>query len=281
MTDINEWVLSYATMAGPAVDLTFGTLDSGYPFSAQMEISDFSRIVVDQQHGTDDAVLMGRDLAGGFDLTFSLTTTGETITDALDAVSLFANAWRAQRVAHLPGAYASLGNNLRRRFIRGRPRNFSRKHGRMRKGVIEYVAQFQSITPEFYDYDAVNLSPVRTVDLAHTVEGDTATWPVITFTGPFTTANLQWSSGGWFPVWNIGLSQPLDIGEQITINTAPWDRTASDNGGVPRNGWVSGTRRADCFLYPGSVGSFLFTTTGATGASTACDVGFYPAYAGL
>lgn len=285
MTDINEWTITYPVAAG-SVTYDFGALSNDQPFSVQMEIGDFARQTVDQQHGTDDAVLMGRDLAGGYDLTFTLTTVPDPadaskILTALDSVSEFAGIWRAPIVSHKPGQYAQLTNKLRDRYVLGRPRGFARKNGRLRKGVIEYIAQFETITPEFYSNAFTDLVPVRTVSTPQTIAGDLPTWPNITFTGPFATANLRWSPGGWFTPWDLGVGVALADGEQFTIGVAPWNRTAIDSSGVPRNGWLTGSKRSDCFLYPGAGGAFLFTTTGTTGANTKCEITWHDTFAGL
>lgn len=284
--DINSWNLNYSDFSGSVIHYDFGQLSDDSPFQVQMEIGDADRTNVDQQHATDDAILMGRDLLGGRDLTFTLTTVPDpndlTPEDtALDKISEFAAIWRAFYTSKQPGQYAILTNNHRSRFVWGRPRNFSPKNAQLRRGVVQYIAVFHAITPDFYKTPAVDLSPVRTVSLPWAVGGDIATFPRITFTGPFSTASLTWTPGGLFTPWTITLNHALLAHDQVEIDTRPWIRSATGTGNEPRNGWLAGSKMADCFLTPNPSGAFLFATTGSTSGVTACDIEYNEAYAGL
>lgn len=285
MTDINEWTLTYPKAGGAAVTFDFGLAASGFPFSTQVQIGEPDRAVADLQHGTENAIFMGRDLLGGRDLTFTLTTLPEStdqINAALDAASEFEAKWRAFQVARTPGSYALLKNNFRQRMVRGRPRNFAPKHDRMRRGVIEYVAQFRTQSPDFMSAAETVIHPVRTISTAAETVGDQPAFPIVTFTGKFTTASLAWSPGGLFSPWTITLNHALDTGDFVIVDTRPTSRAAYDAGGAPRNGWVTGTRMADTFMDPDAPdGHFLFTTTGATDIGTACTVEWFDTYAGL
>lgn len=286
MTDINSWILHYTNPNGSVVDYNFGLLSDDSPFEVQMEIGDWIRATNDQQHGTDDATLMGRDLVGGMDLTFTLTTIPDfgnplLVDVALDKASEFGSKWRAPYIAKTPGRYATLTNVRRGRFVVGRPRAFARTTARLRKGIIRYVAVFHTITPEFYKSALTVLAPVRTVNLNHTVVGDVPAWPSITLVGRFSTATLAWVPDGGLTGWSITISKVLATGDYIVVTTLPYARGTLDANGTPDQGVLSGSRMADCSLQPGVAGHFLFTTTGTTDGNTRCEVDYYPAYAGL
>lgn len=286
MTDINEWTLTYPNAGGAAVTLNFGlSTNSDFPFSTQVSIEDADRTNSDVQHGTDDAILMGRDLLGGMNLNFSLTTLPEDtdkINAALDAASLFAARWRAFSISHTPRAFAILKNNYRQRMVFGRPRNFTPKHDRLRKGIIEYVAQFRTITPEFYGVTENSVDPVRNVSLPVDIHGEVPAFPIITFTGPFSTASLKWTPGSLLQPWTLTLDHALTAGDQVMIDTRPFIRSVTNLDNNPKNGWLSGARMSDCSLNPDAPsGAFLFTTTGTTTGSTHCTVEWFDTYAGL
>lgn len=284
MTDLNEWTLAYPAWGGaPAVDLDFGLATTDFPFTAQVEVGDADRINNDLVSGSEDASFMGRDQVGGMDLTFAFTTIPadtDQINAALDLVSGFQAKWRAFALIKRPGKYATLTNNFRNRQVIGRPRNFSRVQARTRKGVVEYVAQFRTITPAFYGTPDNTASPARTVSTAQTIAGDLPAYPIIKFTGLFSTASLKWTPDGGLPTWTLTLNHSLASLDTVTIDTRSWRRSVIDAGGANRNGWLSGARMADCFVAPGS-GHWLFTTTGSTNGNTDCDITWADNYAGL
>jgi hypothetical protein len=285
--DLNEWNLSYAPAFGGNQSYDFGYSGDDSPFTVQVDVGDPDLITVDQQHGTDDAVLMGRDLLGGRDLTFTLTTlpdpsgSGAAI-NSLNKISEFGGVWRAPGVVHTPGRYATLTHQYRNRFVIGRPRQFTPKYARMRKGVVEYLAVFHTVSPDFYQNPMHSVNPVPTVNLVTNILGELPAWPVITFTGKFDTAALQWVPPvGFGPSWLISINHVMASNGVAIIDTRPWFRSARDGSGNMQNGWLSGTKMADCLLVPSTGGHFLFTTTGTTDANTKCTVTWYDAYPGL
>lgn len=287
MTDLNEWNLSYTPLFGGAVNYDFGHSINNSPLTVQADIGDPERIVADAQHGTDNAQLMGRDLLGGMDITFNITTlpdpTGSGVAlNALDKVSEFGSKWRAPGLAKTPGSYATLTNKLRNRFVIGRPRQFSPKHARVRKGVSEYLAVFHTVSPDFYKNPINSLQPARTVSTPRTINGDLPAWPIITFTGLFTTASLTWTPpAGFGSAWTITINHAIASNIPVVVDTRPWARTAKDNGGIMQNGWLAGSKMGDAFLVPSTGGTFLFTTTGTVDGNTKAVVTWYDTYAGL
>lgn len=287
MTDLNEWNLAYTPKYGGAVNYDFGFSTNNSPLVDQVEIGDPSRVVADLQHGTDDSELMGRDLLGGMDLMFHLTTLPDpsgsgNIVNNLDKITEFGSKWRAPGLVKTPGSYATLTNKLRNRFVYGRPRQFSPKLARVRRGGADFLAVFHTITPYFYQNPINTLQPARTVSTAQTIAGDIPAWPVITFTGQFTTASLVWTPpSGFGSAWTLSLNHALASNVPATIDTRPWLRRVVDTNGDMQNGWLGGSKMSDMILVPSTGGTFLFTTTGTTNANTKVVITWYSTYAGL
>lgn len=286
MTDLNEWNLAYTTPLLGAISLDFGYSGDDAPLTVQVDVGDPERSIADQQHGFDDATMMGRDTVGGRDLTFSLTTlpdpsgSGEAI-NSLDKVAEIAARWRAYDLSHTPGAYATLTNKLRDRWMLGRPRQFTPKLARVRRGVTEYLAVFHTATPDFYQNPQHVINPALAVNFNQDIAGDLPAWPVVTFTGLFTTASLQWVPPVGLTGWTITINHAIATNIPVVVDTRPWARSARDNGGAMQNGWLAGNKMSDCLLAPSVGGHFLFTATGATDANTKCQVAWYDTYAGL
>lgn len=273
MADLNEWRLQYG-----AVDFTFGTLASTYPFSAQVDITDAEGTYQDRNHPTSDGVVMGKDVLGGFDLNFALTTIPayppvvKPWDAPLNLFSAFKSKWRADDIRLIPGAYATLMNVDRNKLVYGRPRKMGQDLKKARRGVIGYQAQFATNDPNFYSGTEKTaiitpnpgssgglvgplVSPLTvvgsTLDVSAAVNaGDLPTWPIVEFQGPFDSASLELLSGATV-VWSLSIPTQLKFDEKITIDTRPWSRSATLNG-KPANGRVRGTQLEKCKLPVGS-----------------------------
>jgi len=298
MTDLNDWRLSYS-----GVDFTFGTLDSDYPFEAQVIIGPPTLRSQDSEHPTDDGTVMGIDSLGGFDMTFGLITVPEAVEkpwlSALDTLGDFTAKWRADSVRRRAGQYATLTNLDRNRRVYGRPRHFAPVYERLRKGHAKYVAVFTTNDPNFYDetekvalINAINpggggfvvplsppfstaagsaeLSPVEN-------EGNMPTWPVIKFHGPCNEPGVELLAGASV-VWNLRVSGQIKYDEVLTVDTRPWARSATING-KPANGRLRGTMMSDCQI---PVGSFhtRYKVKDRTGTSFV-DIKWRDAFASL
>jgi hypothetical protein len=294
MTDINEWNINYIrAWADYTVDYDFGSLAQDSPFTVQMEIGDADMVDNDVAHGSEDVLLPGRDQILSSDLTFSLTTVPDPndpdrMLTALDKVSEFQSVWRGFGMRNIPGRYAVLTNNLRGRSVIGRPRNFSRKHGRgMRRGVIEYIAQFRTITPYWYKFPVNSLSLPIGGPTPQIILGDQPTWPIITFDGPFDTASLTWNPGFFLTPWTITVNHVVADNDQIRIDTRPWLRSIENLLGDPVRGWIAGDSLAKCFMSPTvyndflTPGTFTLAATGITDSGTGVTIEWSDTFAGL
>jgi hypothetical protein len=259
------------------VELNFGNLSTTHPFKVQVEIGAIDIDTQDTRHPTSDGVVMGIDSFGGFDLTFGLTTIPEPgekpYMAALDKLSAFRAAWRADSIRRVPGQYAVLSNLERERQVYGRPRQVAPKLARVRKGTAEYVAAFTSTDPNFYDttekvflitpvppagggFTAPLSPPFSTVagaaELSPLVTnvGDLPTWPVVTFHGPGATPSIELLQGATV-LWNLRVEGQIKYDEVLTVDTRPWRRSATING-KPANGRLRGTQMEKCQIPVGS-----------------------------
>lgn len=273
MSDLNDWRLAYG-----AETLDFGHSTSGYPFQTQVSISDIDRETQDNAHPTSDGVLMGRDRLRGFVLQFDcMILTEYPITakpwmSALDLYSEFAAKWRANPVRLTPGKYATMANLDRQRLVYGRPRGIAPKTNMLRKGIVNFIADFATNSPDFYDtLEKVALispvpsstsklnspltSPITTitdvVEIAPTInDGDLPAWPVVEFHGPGSAASLELLSGTTV-LWKINVPDRVRYDEVLTVDTRPWNRSATING-RPANGRIRGSQLEKCSIPVGS-----------------------------
>lgn len=293
MPDINEWNINYTRFpTNYFVNYDFGSLALDSPLTVQMEIGDADAVDNDVASGSEDFLLPGRDLLLSTDLIFALTTVPDPnnpdrMTAAMDQVSQFASVWRANGMRNVPGRYASLTNLLRGRTCHGRPRNFSRKHGRgLRRGVIEYAAQFRTITPYWYVYPMHSASLGIGGPTPQIIGGDEVTWPIITFDGPFTTASLTWNPGVFLDPWTITVNHSVAFNDQVSIDTRPWIRSVETLFEAPARGWIGGDPFASCFLSPTyyntslAPGAFTLAATGPTDSGTGVTIEWADTYAG-
>ena len=289
MADLNEWRLDY-----DAVSFTFGTLASTYPFSAQVEIGEVEITTQDQRHPTSDGVVMGKDSLGGFDLIYRLTTIPAFPAPAkpwdapMTLFSAFRSKWRADSVRTVPGKYATLLNVDRNRMVYGRPRKMQQDMKMARKGVIGYVATFETNDPNFYSgtQKSSTITPVPAsvggfvapitapigVDASTATtatpanDGDLPTWPVIEFHGPGKQFGLELLSGSTV-LWSVNVDGELQFDEVLTVDTRPWSRSATVNG-KPANGRIRGTQIEKCQLPVGTY-QWRFTVNDRTGTAFA------------
>lgn len=304
MSDLNEWRLSY-----PEAEFNFGILASDYPLATQVDFSDIDMDLQDQAHPRSDGMVMGKDVLGGFTLTFDLKTIPEfplpdkPWVNSLDLFSAFKAAWRADPVRRVPGRYCSLLNVDRNRLVYGRPRKCAPKFDRLRRGTTQWLATFDTNGPDWYSgtEKAALITPVPPVgggfvtplvppfstavsgaELAPMVnDGDLATWPVITLHGPGKDYSLTLLDGAT-KLWTITVIGQINFDQTVVIDTRPWSRSATTHTGAvvsPANGRLRGVALEACQL---PVGSFemQFKVTDPTGTAFA-DIKWRDAYASL
>jgi hypothetical protein len=261
MSDLNDWRLDY-----PGVSFEFGTLVTGYPFSVQVDIGDTDISDQDQDHPTTDGVIMGKDKLGGFVLNFDMKLVPEhPLVDEmwitpLDAYSQFRAAWRADAVRRSAGAYATLTNLNRERVVYGRPRKCAPKMEHLRHGLVEFLAMFQTNSPNWYDATEKSstitpippsssgffvpvITPLTTTgasvdDSTLLNEGDIEAWPIVEFHGGTNPALELWD--GPDLLWTAQVSGGLAFDQVLTLDTRPWSRSATINGN-PANGRMRGS----------------------------------------
>jgi hypothetical protein len=198
----------------------------------------------------EDGVRFGRDRLGGG----KVTLEGNIAEDDKDAAhAVYADmlrAWSGNNVRTRPGAVLALrgkwpGQNVRRCY--GRPRKFAPTiDSRQSVGLIPFVADFQASDPLWYSDAASTLElgiagptqpgfstpltpPITTEAPATvpgkiTVDGETSTWPVVTFHGPVRRPKLTVRGQ-----WEVELDAELVYDQSVTIDPRPWARTVLRN----------------------------------------------------
>lgn len=273
MPDINEWKLNYSGIS----PLTFGTMDSEFPFQSQVDITPSDITDQDSDHPNSDGLVMGIDRLGGQILTFDCiippeywrSVTGDKWATPMDVYGAFAAKWRADSLRRRSGSYATLANTNRNRLVFGRPRKCIPKYARVRQGEVTWLAEFKTVDPNFYSINEylLNISAGSTVSSAgigSTIPGggvqaggssitwtadgsnpgELKTWPTIEFGGVgsvsclTTTHDLLWT-----------LTTDL---ANVVIDTRPWSRSVRTTSGHPANGRVTGTRIELCQLPAGT-----------------------------
>lgn len=261
MTDLNNWVLAY-----PGQSFAFGTLADNYPFDVQVDIGDPDSENQDNRHPTSDGVIMGSDSLGGRTLTFSMITIpgfplpAKPWDVALDRASAFMAVWRGGTMRRNPGSYATITNQDRGRLAFGRPRKASPNMKNARKGKVSIVATFDTVSPDFYSTseksiqlvpnsggsnggdsnNSVVRGPGATVAGNIPVSGDVETWPVIVLHGPGTSWEVEAATGN-NQAWTFKLEGALTSGQEFLLDTRPWRRSATINGG-PATGRLAGSQ---------------------------------------
>lgn len=305
MADLNDWQLTY-----PGATLAFGTVDTGYPLTTQVEISSADVRNGDASHPSVDGTVFGLDSAGGMTLTFAvgipkqvpthLDNPGERWTLSLDAISRFKAAWGARELRRTPGAVAKLTNLSRDRLVYGRPRNLRPRLDKVRQGWSELLCDFATTDDLFYSAteESARLKVVpgtvggfvlpaefpwvttATTERDDTVRnaGDEPTWAVLVFIGPSADprATLLDNYGG--VLWTLRLDGSLAYDETAVIDTRPWSRGARVNGG-PASGRLRGTALDLCRIPPG-LSTVRYDAVDNTGTSS-FDLRWRHAYAGL
>lgn len=301
MTDLNDWKLDTGTH-----ELTFGTLASQYPFTVQVDQTETVFTNQDDNHPNADGRVMGVDRLGGFSLIFTLVTVptypipADAWHAALDRYGLFAAAWRADQIRSMAGVYASLFNLNRHRGVYGRPRRIVPSNLRLRKGELRYVAQFDTIDPNWYSDDEklAIISPIpgasggftaplrppfsmagSSNELAPMVNaGNVNTWPVITIRGPGNGAGLDLLDPGGNVRWSLRIDGKIAYDETIRIDTRPWSRGATINGG-PAGGRLRGVALDRAYIPPGTFNA-RYRVTDKSGQSFA-DLRWRDAYVSM
>lgn len=231
--DINQWRLQYE---GRTFD--FGLFDDGagdFPLKTQLTISDYDRDTQDFAQQSADGRVMGTELLGGQTLTFACTIIPDGSEDPnvwdrpLDLFRSFQREWRMDSVRKTPGRYASLTNLARNISVFGRTRRCAPTLDRIRKGGADWVCDFVTMDPNYYDTtwhykDLSGVSDTEVIDLADL--GQIPSWPAIFFEGPdqsTVTLQRQDSDDVWVDLWSVGIWLTPGTGYNCTLPDVPFE----------------------------------------------------------
>lgn len=302
MTDLNDWVIAFDDQ-----EYAFGREFTDYPFKTQVSIGPVDRDNQDAPHPIADGLVMGKDFLRGFTMQFdfqilrAFPSPEKPWQSALDLYNEFAAIWRGGSTRLTPGSYATLTNLDRSRMVYGRPRAIAPKFDTVRSGFMEFQADFQTNSPDFYDaaervaffsFDAPTggalisplESPLATIggesDVQDTVsQGNLPAWPVVEFHGPCKAGSgIDLLNPSGKVVWTLKVGVALAYDEEMVIDTRPWSRSATING-RPANGKVRGTAMNLCTI---PVGDFNMRYKVNDESGTAfCVVHWHDTYASL
>lgn len=247
-----------------------GLVDGGFdPGSADWRTQDVANPV-------GDGTAFGRDYLNGPTWAWSLFTDQEDASTALDTLATLAQVWRNPGGRQVPGDVRALSYRLkgRTRRVYGRPRRLAYPpDNKILGGFIPIAADFVTADALHYD-DGESSLTIGTVPFSPggfpspgttpwtsvggigertnsiLVEGDAATYPVITFAAG---ANAVAAN----PRLTIGdtvyrLDYVIPAASSVTINTLPWAQTVLTPAGASIAGALSRDTRLDrAGLQPG------------------------------
>lgn len=219
--------------------------------------SDGSRFGADLKSGPSHSIALVV-LGDGPDREASVGERAAVLERAFDAGSL--------RASHGVLAKLTIGD----RYCYGRPRDLAPDDSGRWDGVAEYVASFVAESDRWYGQTVsrtVRFSPVFTgglpvtaavpfvlgggggeADVAISVAGDFAAWPVFTVSGPVKDAYIDVSGAG-----RLALRGEVKAGQRLVVDTRPWARSVTLNGAAfPGALSPVGDRMSDMSLAPGS-----------------------------
>lgn len=234
--------------------VVFGTEDTGYLTLTRPTIGGAEIAGSDLPRPQEDGIMLGRDFRGSKTYTFEVGVLTDALSVGavdphqanLDYLNSLEATWVDDKWRSSPRAMAMLRSCEAGRTSRcyGRPRRWEEAVGNFtRLGYTPVMADFQLIDDRWYaDVESVVevfappstsigglispiISPITTT-LSTTsatqfadVGGFRSTWPVVEFHGPIQRPELRIGSMA------IGLSINLGIGEVVTVDPRPWQRT--------------------------------------------------------
>lgn len=205
--------------------------------------------IEDEMNPRRGGINFGRDTLQGPTWAFDLHVNRLDIAGAIETLSSFRTAWRAQKIRQTPGAVLPLRYRLNDRYRRvyGRPRRLSAPpSNKIMSGYVPVTVDFQCADGFTYSdqEQSVQLSlqqgsaggfvfplvfpfttlPVGTSQQQVVVGGDAPTFPIVTFTGPVTNPVLVTST------WTLGLDMTIEEGQTVELDLRPWAMTVMLNG---------------------------------------------------
>lgn len=308
MVDLNEWQLEYE-----GVTFSFGTHESGFPFTRQVIVGPAGLETDDQAHPLTDGVVFGVDRGRGRTLQFAgaflelapaaVDPGAAAWTRPLDLADGFERVWRGGRFRRDPKWVASLANLDRGRCVYGRPRNPATDHARVRHGWSTWTSEFATVDEKFYaleenmttaglvpdsvggfefatDFPMSTYGVTQSAAPAMVVGGTDETWPVLVFHGPSSNPSVTVREADGTLLFTVALQATLAAADVVIVDARPWRRGVTRNG-LPANGLLRGSTALDlCRLPPQT--ACLLTTSGVVATSGAsATVWWRDAYASL
>lgn len=275
MSSPSPWRLTY-----PGEDLIFGSVGSGYVFTAAPDLGAREIEHEDARRPRADGISFGQDFTAGRTVTFELDVDGADTDDARAKLARLSRAWRADAVRSTPGATATLTTGSGRVAF-GRPRRFSSNDDLLPQGLSTVVADFASADDAWYGGTeqgvtvplvpapsggllaplAAPLSTTQSSDRSQgvTVGGELPTWPVIEIQGPITNPSVELVGA-----LRMDFNLTLAYDQTLVVDTRPWARSILRNGAsVAGTITRSSTRLAHAALAPGSYEFVLRGTAGS------------------
>lgn len=237
-----------------------------------------------------DGMQFGVDAQAGMVITqtgFAFTSPATGVA-AMDAYSVLAGKWNdpAVRLANssvqLLRASYPFSSVIRRAYGRGRA--IQPALGQVFQGLVPFTAQFQAADSNWYSDTensvSVTIPPSmrgsflfpatppyqyaqsHTATGSLTVGGVVPTWPKIQFTGPVFSPTVIFLGSGL----SVGYTGLVPAGQQLIIDTRPWNRTALLAGASAASG-LSGTAMINLKLQVGAT-QFQYTGTDFTSSSS-------------
>lgn len=280
---LDEWQVQVGDwLGGPGTAYILSAFDHAKP--------DLSSTAGDQPLPGEDGLVFGRDTLGGTLITIegAIVTPGDGAA-ALDAMAVWRAAWQADDIRATPGAVTTLRYRMpgrEDRFVFGRPRQFTPSSlANTVSGLIPVTCDWQCADHRWYGEEQVvtlGTMPDTTGGITWPItwpitwageasggdrilnDGDSATWPIITFRGPVATPGVSWGGN------SLSVGTTLTTGQAVTVDTRPWVRTVLRESGGSVAGLLRGNRLGEMSLAPGLT-EVLFSGTDGTGTAQ-CEI---------
>lgn len=271
------WRLVYS-----GVDVTFSNA-SGIFLRAAPDVADYDIAVDDSDNARTDGSQFGQDFHGGRTIGLTFGVVGATENEVAERAGRLGAYWDAPVLRETPGAIAELISE-RGRSAFGRPRKIAPSDVSPEARMMTIEATFRQADKLWYGARkslSVQLGltqsggfvfPLKlplvtrgytTAANTFTVEGENATWPVITIRGPILNPVVE--VAGRF---KFAAATSLLFDESLTIDTRPGRQTVLRNGRRIASLTRTSSLLDDASLPPGSY-TFTLSGSSSTGAPNA------------
>ncbi|AYN59103.1 minor tail protein [Arthrobacter phage Yang] len=280
MPNPQPWLLTY-----PGEDLVFGSVESGYVFTAAPDLGAREIEHEDERRPRGDGSSFGQDYVGGRTITFELDVNGVDQAATEAKLAALSRAWRADVVRSTPGATAALISH-NGRVAYGRPRRFASNDDLAPQGISTVVADFATADDQWYGAIeqgvtvslvpapsggllaplAAPLSTTLSSDRSQGIRigGETPTWPVFEIQGPITNPVVELVGA-----LRMEFRLTLAYDQTLVVDSRPWARSILRNGASVAGAITrTSTRLAHAALDPGAY-EFVLRGTANSGNPSA------------